>query len=142
MQNLDKIVQLSTNDPAKRLVLATKYLVQINFTFDLSVADGSFAGSSRFCVRKDQIKEFSDSLLDMSEPGHTARLDDNDSDGFIEISQKDSLGHITVKAQAGGSHENHVSITFDTDQTTLPEFIKAFNQLLTYEDSERPVAST
>ncbi len=137
MLNLNNVIELKTNDLTTKLVFATRYLVQINFTFDLTVKSSSFEGTSHFCVRKEQVEEFVDGL-EKTTQGDSARLDDNDSDGFIEVSFKDSLGHLKVTAQVGGTHENHVKTSFEADQTALPEFIEGFKKLLTYEDDEDP----
>lgn len=127
MIELENIIELNTNDSQKRLALKTKYLAEVDFTFDLIVRNDSFEGGHHFCVSKDQLGTFV-TKLGQQEP---ARLDDNDSDGFIEITPADKLGHLTINAQAGGSYENHVKISFNTDQTACPTFIADLEKLLT-----------
>ena len=53
-----------------------------------------------------------------------ATLFDNDSDDFIEFSVN-HLGHVDVKGQVGGSHNDHfVRFHLLTDQTCLEPFAK------------------
>lgn len=137
MLEIKEKIELLTNDETKILSLAIRYLVQHNYTFDMTVKSGSFAGTSHFCVRKDQISDFISDINNLTTTSQKPRLDDNDSDGFIELALLDNLGHISISAQIGGTHEdNYVRIKFETDQTCLLKFITGLQSLLKYEDSE------
>ena len=135
MTEIGDIIELRTNTETERLSFATRYLVQINFTFDLTVLSDRFAGTSHFCVRIDQIKTICDDLIRMhSTLSGNTRLDDNDSDAFVEF-EIESNGRLNVCGQVGGTHEDHfVSYKFQTDQTCIPFFVNDFMGLLNYKD--------
>jgi hypothetical protein len=75
---IDDIIELKTNRETERLSFATRYLVQINFTFDLTVVSNGFSGTSHFCVRRNQIEKMCSDLTTMKQAmsGNTT-LDDN-----------------------------------------------------------------
>lgn len=131
MKEIKDIVELRTNDTTKKLSFATRYLVQINFTFDLTVNSDGFAGTSHFCVRIDEIEALCNDLTKMhSSLLGSAKLTDNDSDGFVEFTISEN-GHLQVCGQVGGSHEDHfVKFEFRTDQTCIPQFVDDFKKLL------------
>jgi hypothetical protein len=131
VKEIKDIVELKTHDAAKKLSFATRYLVQINFTFDLTVNSDGFAGTSHFCVRIDEIETLCNDLKKMhSSLLGSAKLNDNDSDGFVEFTISEN-GHLQVCGQVGGSHEDHfVKFEFWTDQTCIPQFVDDFKKLL------------
>ena len=65
MIEIDNIIELTTNTKTERLSFATRYLVQINFTFDLTVLSDSFGGTSHFCVRREQLEKMCADLINM-----------------------------------------------------------------------------
>lgn len=133
MIEIDDIIELKTNSESERLSFATRYLVQINFTFDLTVLSDRFSGTSHFCVRVDQIEKMCSDLTKMhlTLSGKTV-LYDNDSDGFVEF-EIESNGRLNVIGQVGGSHEEHfVKFKFHTDQTCINSFVEDFKSLLNY----------
>jgi hypothetical protein len=135
MTKLDDIIELNTNDKAKRLSFAAKYLVQINFTFVLTVLSNGFGGTEHFCVRRDQLEKLCADLDEMhySLSGKTI-LEDNESDAFVEFTIE-SNGHLIVKGQVSGSYRDHsVIFKFHTDQTCIPDFTQRFNLLLKNQD--------
>lgn len=136
MKEIETVIKLQTNDAAKQLMFATRYLVQINFTFDLIVKSGNFSGTSSFCVRIDEIQALCDSLNEMyTALSGSAQLSDYDSDAFILFEMQDR-GHFTVSGQVGGSWNDHfMTFKFDTDQTCLPQFISDFKALLKNQDN-------
>jgi hypothetical protein len=139
MLEIKDLISLSTNDPNTVLSFTTRYLVQVNYTFDVNVRAGYFAGRSHFCVRKDQIRKFIEELKSLSNGDDSVKaiLTDNDSNGFIEFTSLDILGHVRVSCQIGGSYEaNYVKVLFDADQTALSKFIYGLESLLKYEDGE------
>src|SRR5215203_5256168 len=104
MKEIASVIELQTNDSTKTLLFATRYLVQINFTFDLTAKSGDFSGTSHFCVRTDEIEAFCNALKKMhASLSGSARLSDNDSDGFVSLEMQES-GHLKVCGQVGGSH--------------------------------------
>ncbi|AKQ45030.1 hypothetical protein TH63_04320 [Rufibacter radiotolerans] len=131
MLELDDIIELQTNSQTEKLSFATRYLVQINFTFDLKVRSGDFSGTSHFCVRRDEIESFCKNLLDLySSLKGSARIEDNDSDGFVEFSIEPN-GNLYVNGQVGGTYEEQcMKFKFKTDQTCIPRFVQDFNKLL------------
>ena len=133
MIEIDDIIELKTNTETERLSFATRYLVQINFTFDLTVLSDGFSGTSHFCVRRDQIEKMCIDLANMhSTLSGTTILDDNDSDGFVEF-EIEPNGQLNVNGQVGGTHEDHyVKFKFQTDQTCILQFVQDFNTLLKY----------
>lgn len=134
MKEIDDIIELKTNTETERLSFATRYLVQINFTFDLTVLSDGFGGTSHFCVRREQLEQMCSDLTNMHLKlfGKT-NLDDNDSDGFVEFEIKTN-GRLNVSGQVGGTHEDHfVKFKFQTDQTCIPQLVQDFNSLLKYQ---------
>ena len=86
MITINDVIELKTNRETERLSFATRYLVQINFTFDLTVLSNGFRGTSHFCVRSDQIVKMCSDLRNMkhSFSGKTT-LEDNDSDASVNF---------------------------------------------------------
>ncbi|WP_051967996.1 hypothetical protein [Brevibacillus thermoruber] len=131
MMEIEKKVQLQTNTNTKQLQLHCKYVVQDSFTFYLSVTSGLFRGESVICIRRDQILDFITSLehLNSTLEG-TVKLNDNDSDSYLYFTMIDH-GHIKVKGQVGGLHEDHyMCFEFITDQTVISPFIKELKNIL------------
>ena len=131
MKEINDIIELKTHDTTKRLSFATRYLVQVHFTFDLTVLSDKFGGTSHFCVYKGDLETLCNDLLEIHKTlSGSARLNDNDSDGFVEFTISDN-GHLQVRGQVGGSHEDHfVKFEFQTDQTCIPRFVDDFKELL------------
>lgn len=131
MIEIDNIIELKTNTKTERLSFATRYLFQINFTFDLTVLSDGFSGTSHFCIRRDQLEKMCDDLTNMQLTlSGTTILDDNDSDGFVEF-EIESNGRLNVGGQVGGTHEDHyVKFKFQTDQTCISQFVQDFYTLL------------
>ena len=96
---IDDIIELKTNRKTERLSFATRYLVQINFTFDLTVQSNGFVGTSHFCVRRGQIENLCSDLTTMKQTmsGNTT-LEDNDSDASVNFQMKPN-GQIIVFGQ-------------------------------------------
>ena len=135
MIEIDDIIELKTNRQTERLSFATRYLVQINFTFDLTVLSNGFSGTSHFCVRRDQIEKLCSDLTTMKQAmsGNTT-LEDNDSDASINF-QMNPLGQVIIYGQIGGSHEdNYLKFRFETDQTCLEPLLTDFHRLLKNEE--------
>ena len=135
MIEIDEKIELKTNRETERLSFATRYLVQINFTFDLTVISDGFSGTSHFCVRRDQIEKMCSDLTIMKQAmsGNTT-LEDNDSDASVNF-QMESNGQIIVFGQVGGSHEgNYLKFSFQTDYTCIEPLLTDFNKLLKNEE--------
>lgn len=135
MITIDNIIELKTNRKTERLSFATRYLVQINFTFDLTVLADSFGGTSHFCVRREQIEKLCSDLTDMKDrlSGKT-NLEDNDSDANVCF-HIESNGQLYVFGQVGGTHEdNYVKFKFQSDQTCIEPLIEDFHKLLKFEE--------
>lgn len=135
MKHIEDIIILQTNSDNKQLIFETRYLVGLNFTFDVDVVSGDFSGKSHFCIHKDNLIHIINDLtnIHLNVKG-TSRLSDTDSDGYIEFSM-DSLGALRVYGQIGGSHEKQLlRFEFVTDQTALPKFISNLTSLCNYED--------
>ena len=130
MKEIDDIIELKTNTETERLSFATRYLVQINFTFDLIVLSDGFGGTAHFCVRRDQLEKLCDGLNEMhSKMTGTTILEDNDPDAFVEFNIEPN-GRLIVSGQVGGTHEDHfVKFKFQTDQTCIPFFVQDFKTL-------------
>ena len=121
-------VTLSSIDGSAKLVLATRYLVQINYTFDMTGVTKFISHTSHFCVRKEQIEDF----VCCIDKGIMAELQDNDSDGYIKISFKEDT--IFVHAQIGVSHEESIYIEFMTGGNAVFKFTTGLKKLLNNED--------
>jgi hypothetical protein len=135
MKEIQSEIRLKTNTENKTLLFKSKYLVQINFTFDIFVSSEGFCGNSHFCVRRDQIEQLIDQLDDLySKLSGSAILEDNDSNSFIGFSIELN-GSLKIQGQLGGSYEDHfIKFKFSTDQTCLPTLIQDFRLLLLNED--------
>lgn len=131
MKEIEQIIELQTNTKSERLTFATRYLVQINFTFDLTVLSDGFSGTAHFCVRREQLEKMCADLTKMHlQLSGTTKLEDNDSNAFIEF-EFESFGWLFVSGQVGGTHEDHfVKFKFRTDQTCIPIFVQDFKTLL------------
>lgn len=78
-------------------------------------------------MRKEQIEVFV-RCIELKEA--TADLQDNDSDGYIQIkSQQDNF---IVRAQIGGTHEENFFIEFLTGSHALLKFTKGLRELLNF----------
>ncbi len=135
MIEIDDIIELKTYRETERVLFATRYLVQINFTFDLTVISNAYSGTSHFCVRRDQIEKMCSDLKIMKQSisGNTT-LEDNDSDATINFQMK-SNGQVVVYGQLGGSYEdNYLKFSFQTDQTCIEPLVTDFHELLKNED--------
>lgn len=135
MIKIEDIIELKTSRSTERLSFTTRYLVQINFTFDLAVSSNGFSGTSHFCVRRDQIEKMCSDLTTMKQTlfGNTT-LEDNDSDASVSL-QVQSNGQVIVYGQVGGSHEDHyLKFKFQTDQTCIEPFVTDFHKLLKNEE--------
>ena len=131
MIEIKDIIDLQTNSEIKKVSFATRYLVDLNFTFDLSVQSNDFCGKAHFCVRRDEIEKLCEelSIMSLNLVGFTI-INDNDSDGFLKFEFEDN-GHLIVSGQIGGSHENNnMKFEFATDQTCIPKFVTDFKTLL------------
>lgn len=135
MIEINDIIELKTNRETERLSFGTRYLVQINFTFDLTVLTDGFSGTSHFCVRRGQLENLCSDLATMKQTmsGKTT-LEDNDSDASVSFEMKPN-GQIIVYGQVGGSHEeNYLKFSFQTDQTCIEPFLTDFHKLLKKEE--------
>ena len=134
MIKIDHIIELKTNTETERLSFTTRYLVYINFTFDLTVLSDNFYGTSHFCVTRDELEKMCSDLTNMHlKISGKTKLDDNDSDGFVEFEMEPN-GRLNVSGQVGGTHEDHfVKFKFQTDQTCIPPFVEDFKSLLKYQ---------
>ncbi len=131
MLEIQNTIELKTNSKTAGLSFEARYIVEINFTFDLTVLSNGFSGTSHFCVRRDQLEKMCADLTNMHLTlSGTTNLEDNDSDGFIKF-EIESSGRLKVLGQVGGTHEDHlVKFKFHTDQTCLPLFVQDFKLLL------------
>ncbi|MFJ6210979.1 hypothetical protein [Lysinibacillus sp. NPDC092081] len=126
LQNEIKIYSINSKHS---LILKTRYLVEINYTFALFGQSKYNSLTSHFCIRKEQIKNF---CTDLGNEYACVELADNDSDGYIEIIKNKE--EVVVKAQIGGTHEEYLYIEFESNTRTLKSFINDLNELLRYED--------
>lgn len=135
MIEIDDIIELKTNRETEQLSFATRYLVQINFTFDLTVLSNGFSGTSHFCVRRDQIEKMCSDLTTMKQAvSGSTTIEDNDSDASVNFQMKPN-GQVIVFGQVGGSHEeNYLKFSFQTDQTCIEPLLKDFHKLLKNEE--------
>ena len=138
MLETNEIIELKSTDFQDKLSFATRYLVQINFTFDLTVKSDAFLGTAHFCVRKEQIEYICDDLKKMlSYKFGTTIIDDNDSNAFIEFEIND-LGRVFINGQVGGKQEdNFMKFKFSTDNIATDKFVNDFRNLLLYVDDEK-----
>ncbi len=127
---IDKIIALQTYREDQKLSFEVRYLVESSFTFEVAVLSGDFAGKAHFCADRKSLGLFVRDLDTINrEMAGTARLEDIDSDGFIEF-LTDSPGSLSVGGQLGGTHEDHfIRFRFSTDQTVLAVFIAGLNSL-------------
>ena len=116
-----------------RLSLDTLYLVQVSFTFHLSVKSGAFQGTASFCARKDQIEALH---KDLSTAEVISTLDDNDSDAFIRFIPVDHHA-VIVEGKLGGSHDDHsMRFKFSAEGPPVQKFARKLLELLEYVDDD------
>jgi hypothetical protein len=137
MLEINDVIKLKSSDSENKLSFATRYLVQVNYTFDLTVKSNSFSGTLHFCVRKDEIEELCSDLKKMMFSfASKAHLFDNDSDSFIDFNIDDS-GRVFVNGQLGGSHEdNYMIFKFSSDKIATEYFIQELESLFNYIDDK------
>ncbi len=135
MLKITDIIELKAVDSSNRLSFVTRYLVQVNFTFDLTVKSDLFSGTAHFCVRKDEIESLCNELIKMTKSFNGAcRIQDNDSDGFIEFAI-DSTRKVGVYGQLGGTHEdNFMQYKFSSDIIATEILVANLTKLLNYVD--------
>jgi len=135
MIEIDDIIELKTNSKTERLSFATRYLVQINFTFDLTVLSNGFTGTAHFCIKRDQIEKMCSDLITMKQAmSGSTTLEDNDSDASVNF-QIQQNGQLVVFGQVGGSHEeNYLKFNFQTDQSCIEPLVTDFHKLLKNEE--------
>ena len=138
MLKINDIIELKAVDSTNRLSFTTRYLVQVNFTFDLTVKSDSFSGTTHFCVRKDEIESLCNELNKMTKSFNGAcRLQDNDSDGFIEFAIG-STRKVGIYGQLGGTHEdNFMQYKFTSDISETETLVAGLTKLLTYVDDAK-----
>lgn len=128
MLPLSNKITLPSIDNSAKLELSTRYLVEINITFDITGVTRFRSHTSHFCVRKEQIEDF----VCCINQGIMAELQDNDSDAYIKIScKKDTF---LVLAQIGGSHEDNIYIEFNTGSKAVFTFSDGLKELLKFDD--------
>ena len=131
MLEVKKVIKLeSTTDT---LIFETNYLVQVNFTFQLTYKSNGKTTSSHYCIRKDQIEALCNEIDNLS-TNKTSKVIDNDSDAFFQFLNK-TTNEIKVIGQVGGSFEsNFEKFNFVIDNEILLKFKKQFKALLEFVD--------
>jgi hypothetical protein len=114
-----------------------RYLVQVSFTFDLSVIVNSYSGQSHFCVRKDQLRELVYNLSQLkTKPSVSANLEDNDSDAYLNF-KSTSENLVLVKGQVGGTHEEaFLKFAFESNHENIQNYVDQLTKLLLYVDDQ------
>ena len=137
MLEIKDIIELKSANSLDKLSFATRYLVQVNFTFDLAFQNDYFSGTAHFCVRKDEIEKLCAELkLILTSLSGTSKLNDNDSDAFIEFGIN-TENQVSILGQIGGSHEdNFMQYKFMADIIAINAFINDLNNLLEFVDDE------
>jgi hypothetical protein len=110
------VIKFNTNTETERILFKTKYLVQTNFTFDLTILSNGFSGNSHFCVNIDQLEKMCIDLkrMHLTLFGKTI-FNDNDSDGFVKF-EIEPNGQLIVSGRVGGTTEDHfMRFAFCTD---------------------------
>ncbi len=119
------------NSGDKKLIIEPLYTVEDYLTFNIKIKSGEFSGTSSFCISKEKIIEFIDSLSEMIDKlTGCCELKDYDSDAYI-VFEALHLGHISVHGQIGGSHQDHnIKLKYIIDQTALNNIIKILEKSL------------
>ncbi|MFD2172163.1 hypothetical protein [Tumebacillus lipolyticus] len=109
------------------------YTIEDYLTLNIQVRSGDFAGSSNFCISKENAILISRSLSDMHKKlmGSCA-IEDYDSDAHLQI-EVNSFGRVLVYGQIGGSHEDHyMKFKFISDQAALELLRRLFLSYIKY----------
>lgn len=119
------------NLDGKELIIEHLYTVEEYFTFTVRVKSGQFAGSSNFCMPKDEIISLIQTLTVMDkELKGICKVRDFDSDASFVIDM-DKYGHVNIYGQIGGSYEdNNLKFKCAVDQTIIVRFIQILKSLL------------
>lgn len=107
------------------------YTVEGYSTFRVVVVSGQFSGTSNFCVSNEKLSLVINNLTKIYEEFKgTCEMQDFDSDGFITF-EITSIGHVIIKGQIGGSHEDqYLRFNMRTDQTILSKIISDIKSVI------------
>jgi hypothetical protein len=97
------------------------------YTYKVSIRSGDFSGSTSFCLSKNDMMKFIDTLAKMySDLSGKCEIHDNDSDSFVSL-ECCKFGHIIIMGQIGGSYQDHfMKFKYEADQTAIYNLMKAF----------------
>ena len=107
------------------------YTVEGYITFIVTVKAGAFSGASGFCIAESWLKNAIFFLSDMYRTlNGSYQMDDYDSDDFMCF-EMETLGHMKVTGQVGGSHNTKfLNYECRADQTMLAEIIASFKHMI------------
>jgi hypothetical protein len=129
--------KLESSNGKEWLSMDTRYLVQVSFTFDLSVRLNSYNGQSHFCARKDQLKELVYNLSKLkNKPLVNTKIEDNDSDAYLKFK---SIGEnlVLVEGQVGGTHEDaFLKFAFESNYENIQSYVDQLTKLLLFVDDQ------
>lgn len=102
------------------------------FTFKIFIKSNLFSGRNIFSLSKENLIQYIKSLEKLLlELDGELKIEDLDSDDFINIKFIDKIGHIKVQGQLGGSfNEQYVIFCFYSDQTFLQNLSDFFKKYL------------
>lgn len=134
MKEINKIVELKTNDERKELILKFKNLYGINYHLSVQIASGDFKGVSRMELLRNDIEKIILELTSLiNNRESVVKINDYESDSFLSL-LTDSLGQVEVSGQVGGSYEDqYMKFKFQTDQTVIDPLIKDLESILEYD---------
>ena len=113
------------------LELKFQYNVEDYITFSIRVVCDDYSGKAEFCISKHKLIEKLTELEGLyNNLVGSCRMDDYDSDDFM-LFEMESLGHMTITGQLGGSyHIPYLKYQYYTDQTVLAEIISSFRSMV------------
>ena len=134
MKEINKIVELKTNDERKELILKFKNLYGINYHLSVQIASGDFKGVSRMELLRNDIEKIILELTSLiNNRESVVKINDYESDSFLSL-LTDSLGQVEFSVQVGGSYEDqYMKFKFQTDQTVIDPLIKDLESILEYD---------
>ena len=111
------------------VIFTPVYATDTYRTFSAQVVSGDFSGKANFCLSCANLRAFIGNLQALhSTLSGECSLQDYDSDDYLVFSAQ-SLGHIHVFGQLGGSYNDQfLKFSCFLDQTHLPPMITALQR--------------
>ena len=104
--------------------LKYKYDFDWYTTYDISWKNNSFSGKSVICLNDSLFINFKNDISNL-DVWNQIKINDNDSDSYIEVKKIDNLWHYEIVYQIWGSHQdNYCKLILNTDNIGVINILK------------------